>query len=135
MTSPGPDFPADVAISEAALDPSEIALLRCIDRLEEVLRRESRQLRDRQSVDFDRCNDRKAYALFEFSRLVRAIGRTPPVIVFRRLEELQAQLMENEQLLAQNVRALGEIADLLVNIISAESSDGTYSAPRGPGRR
>jgi hypothetical protein len=117
-----------IVLSDAALDGKRSALLGCVDRLARLIERESAALRERQSIDFEEFNTRKAHALLEFSRASRAFGasRSAPSVEAA-LTRLRDRLAENAELLDDRLRAMREIAGIMIYTIEMADSDGTYS--------
>lgn len=123
----GPSHGAIVP-SDVALDGKRAALLGCVERLARLIEQESAALRGRQSIDFEEFNSRKAHALLEFSRASRAFGapRSAPSVETA-LTRLRSGLAENAELLDDRLRAMREIAGIMINTIEMAESDGTYS--------
>lgn len=114
--------------SEAAMDGKRTAFLGCVERLARLIELESEALRAKDAIDFEEFNSRKAHALLEFSRASRAFGatRVAPAIEAE-LARLRARLLENAELLEHRLRAMREIAGIMICTIEMAESDGTYS--------
>jgi hypothetical protein len=117
-----------IVLSDAALDGKRSALLGCVERLGRLIELESAALRERQAIDFEEFNARKAHALLEFSRASRAFGapRSSPSVEAA-LTRLRDRLAENAELLDDRLRAMREIAGIMICTIEMAESDGTYS--------
>lgn len=103
------------------------ALVGCVDRLQQLIDRESEELKSGKSVDFDDFNARKTHALLEFMRASRkhAAPRSPTMEA--KLARLRDSLVENSSLLEQHLRAVREISGIMIRTIEMAESDGTYS--------
>jgi hypothetical protein len=126
--APVPSSRGAIVPSDAALDGKRSALLGCVERLARLVEQESVALRGRQAIDFEAFNARKAHALLEFSRASRAFGAPRPApSVESALMRLRAGLAENAELLDNRLRAMREIAGIMICTIETAESDGTYS--------
>ncbi|MBY6240594.1 hypothetical protein [Methylosinus sp. Sm6] len=121
--------------SDAALDGKRSALLGCVERLIRLIEQETIALRGREAIDFDEFNARKAHALLEFSRAWRAFGAPASApSVESALTRLRARLAENAELLNDRLRAMREIAGIMIYTIEMAESDGTYTMRVKPNR-
>lgn len=127
LTSAHPAETAE-ASDKAALTPaSEAAFIRCIERLEEMIDAETRILKSCARVDFEALNLRKTHALLEFTRVARNMPAQTSEPARRKLARLCERLAVNTEVLDQHLRAMQEIANLIVDCIRSDVSDGTYS--------
>jgi hypothetical protein len=113
-------------IAEAEVSGAELAFVRCIDRLDALITAETETLTARAPFDFDASNQRKTHALLE---LVRASRATPSELappLRDKVLALREKLNRNAELLDQHLRAMLEIASIMIATIRAEESDGTY---------
>jgi hypothetical protein len=110
------------------LDRSHLAVIGCIDRLDQLLDRETEALRNCAPIDFEDFNLRKSHALLELSRASRSATPLASTAIGARLMDLQAKLAENSLLLEQHLAAMREIATIMVRTIEMAESDGTYSS-------
>lgn len=115
-----------------AVDASQDALTRCIDRLREIIELETRILKQGGHVDFDALNQRKTHALLEFLQVSRTAPAQSATQIGDRIQSLRKLLAENALLLERRLQATQEITDLIVHHIRESESDGTYSI-RSPG--
>lgn len=106
---------------------AELALARCVDRLELLIDRETQALKTRVPIDFDDLNRRKTHALWEFSMMSRAMPAGDSSIIADRLGGLRSKLSENAGQLDLHLRAMVEISGIMIRNIRMEESDGTYS--------
>ncbi|PWB81685.1 MAG: hypothetical protein C3F11_14560 [Methylocystaceae bacterium] len=104
-----------------------MALIGCIERLEQLIERETEALRSLAPIDFEDFNMRKAHALLEFSRASRSISGPASDAIESSLARLRARLAENNSLLDQHLRAMREISGIMIKTIEMAESDGTYS--------
>ena len=104
-------------------------ILAAIERLIDVIERETRDLAGPGPVDYRAHSQRKSQGLLELSRLepklagVRSHPRARAA-----LAELLRRLDDNQKLLHARLRAARTIADVLARAIRDGQSDGTYSA-------
>jgi hypothetical protein len=108
--------------------------IRCSERVELLVRKETGELRACAPIDFEPSNLRKSRALMDFVRASRAPPAHMHPLVIERLQSLRTALDENSSTLEQHLRAAAEIADLMTSAIRAEESDGTYSIRLGSNR-
>jgi hypothetical protein len=117
------------------VDRSHLAFIGCIERLEELLDRETRGLKICARIDFEDFNLRKSHALLELSRASRSLTPGTSAMIKTRLVSLQAKLAENSLLLEQHLGAMREIAAIMIRTIEMDESDGTYSTRSSADRR
>jgi hypothetical protein len=110
------------------MDRADLAFIRCMDRLEHLIERETDALKFRAPLDFDEFNRRKTHALLEFLRMSRNVPDQKSDAVAARVAQFREKLSENALTLDQHLRAMVEIASIMIKSIEAEESDGTYSA-------
>ena len=113
--------------SDHAHEARRAAFIGCVDRLTRLIERESEALRTRANVDFEDFNARKTHALLEFSRASRAYAAPRSASIESKIENLRATLLENGKLLERRLRAMREIAGIMICTIEMAESDGTYS--------
>jgi hypothetical protein len=124
------EAPETSAKTEPLIGAAEIAFIRCIERLEELLDGETETLKCCVSVDFEALNLRKTHALLEFTRVARAMPTRISSLAEERLSRLRKKLATNAEILEQHVQAMLEITGIVVESIQSEDSDGTYSVRR-----
>lgn len=99
-----------------------------LGRLIDIIADENAVLRSNAIVPHNRYTEGKVLALRDLMGLQRSAAQMPLgkhlVSDLRRLKEL---LAENARLLKIHITAVGEVADLLVEHVRREESDGTYS--------
>lgn len=113
--------------SDHAQEARRAAFVGCVDRLTRLIERESEALRSRANMDFEDFNARKTHALLEFSRASRAYAAPRSAAIEAKVEFLRATLVENGKLLERRLRAMREIAGIMICTIELAESDGTYS--------
>ncbi|CAN2533804.1 hypothetical+protein [Methylocapsa aurea] len=113
--------------SDHAHEARRAAFIGCVDRLTRLIERESEALRSRATVDFEDFNARKTHALLEFSRASRAYATPRSATIESKIESLRVSLLENGKLLERRLRAMREIAGIMICTIEMAESDGTYS--------
>lgn len=129
------DGPAIAPVrNEAAQEARRAAFVGCVDRLTRLIERETEALRARSNIDFEDFNARKTHALLEFSRASRAYAAPRSASIESKLEHLRAMLLENGRLLEHRLRAMREIAGIMIHTIEMAESDGIYSARPSPER-
>ena len=105
------------------------ALLHLLGRIEGVLDEERRVLASGPIEDLDGIITRKNYLALDVTRIT---AHTPSIqldpAVRRSLERTAKQLAENSALLRRHIEAVGEISDLIAEIVNQASSDGTYTS-------
>lgn len=121
-----------VAATAAAL-----AINQTLDRLEAVIDQETAALDSHERVDFRDINQRKSQALLELTRMARQLSPADGTALAGRLNGLRSKLLDNQHMLEMHVKAIREIADLMVSVIGEAESDGTYGIvrPRQAGGR
>ncbi len=110
-------------------------ILGCIERIEELLERETSALKNCAPLDFEDFNLRKSHALLELSRVYRSPSAQISESILQRLRDLQSKLTENRLLLEQHLTAMREIASIMMRNAEMAESDGTYSKRVLQGRR
>ncbi len=112
--------------------PIEIlALLKAIDRLEQVVAQETQSLRAGETPAFEDLNYRKSHGLLELTRAMRLIDPKGIGDDLRdRLESFRDQLERNRLLLKTHLDATREISAILTAAIRDAESDGTYAPPQ-----
>jgi len=128
------DEPAEQPLSEAPSFSTDIAFVRCVERLEELIDSETRILKSCSRIDFEALNLRKTHALLEFMRVTRNMPPQTSSIAQLRLADLVKRLGANKDVLEQHLHAMQEITALIVDSIRKDESDGTYSR-KGASRR
>lgn len=118
---------ASVIESDPAAERSRSTFIGCIERLDVLIERETEALKTSAVIDFEDFNLRKTHALLEFSRASRSFAAPMSGAVEAKLNKLRARLTENSSLLDQRLRAMREIADIMIRTIEMAESDGTYS--------
>jgi hypothetical protein len=113
--------------SDHAHEARRAAFIGCVERLTRLIERESEALRSRANVDFEDFNARKTHALLEFSRASRAYAAPRSAAIESKIESLRETLVENGKLLERRLRAMREIAGIMICTIEMAESDGTYS--------
>jgi len=106
------------------------ALLRAVERTEELLDEETGALENRSTVDFVSFVRRKSQSLLEITRAARALKdfEVDPTVTDR-LAALKDKLERNQAVLRLHLEAVREVAELLVKTARDVESDGTYSMP------
>jgi hypothetical protein len=127
QASDGSGGSARRSVALAENNPTRLAFIGCVDRLESLIEKETEALKANAVIDFEDFNQRKTHALLEFSRVSRAFGAPASRAIEVRLERLQSRLAENSVLLETRLRAMKEIADIMIRTIEKAESDGTYS--------
>jgi hypothetical protein len=126
--SPGSLKPFVVLSPHAAL----AAVLVTIDRIEQVIDEETRELRRQKVANLRDFNHRKSQSLLELSRAVRGLGEAARDRRLQgKLESLRAKIGENLAVLGMHLAAAHEVSGIISRAIQEAESDGTYSA--GPG--
>jgi hypothetical protein len=106
------------------------ALLRAIERTEDLLNEETRALENRRAIDLVSFVRRKSQSLLEITRAARALKdfEVEPTVTDR-LAGLKEKLERNQAVLRLHLEAVREVAELLAKAARDVDSDGTYSMP------
>lgn len=110
-------------------DAKRSVFVDCIERLQRLIERESEAVKSNAAVDFEDYNARKTHALLEFTRASRAYSPPWSPAIEARMALLRVALVENNELLERRLRAMKEIAGIVIFAIEMAESDGTYSTP------
>jgi hypothetical protein len=105
-----------------------------MQRVENLLDRETEALLSRQPIDLKESNNGKSRALLELSlaaRLLEGIRIDPELA--RRLKALRGKLEANQAVLRRHLEAVREVANVVAETIQDVEWDGTYSQQVGPG--
>ena len=106
------------------------ALLRAVERTEDLLDEETFALKDRRAIDLVSFIRRKNEGLLEITRAARALSdyEVGPAVTDR-LAGLRDKLERNQAVLRLHLEAVREVAELLAKAARDADSDGTYSMP------
>lgn len=123
--------PPPVAMQEEPAAPSAAsrAMWAVLDRLEQAIDHETRELMALRSADFNRLNEIKSRLLLDASRALRAMrdeAGDGPLIA--RLSSLRLKLEHNRMAIGMHLEAVREIASAMTSTLIDAESDGTYSA-------
>lgn len=107
------------------------SFLDSINRIEELLEKETALLRSDSLIPFDELNRKKSYGLLELRHAIEALksagcrplGFDPSPALIR----LRALLQENRELLISHLHAAGTITTVIARAIQDYESDGTYT--------
>ncbi|WP_298423420.1 flagellar protein FlgN [Rhodoblastus sp.] len=103
------------------------ALQDALDRMEATIEQETAVLHENRVAELADFNHRKHQGLLEINRILRHFDAAELAGVGRaRVLRLVGKLEENQALLARSLKAVDEIAGLLMRAIEAAESDGTY---------
>jgi len=106
------------------------ALVRAIERIEDLLDEETGALKAYRAIDLVSFIRRKSQGLLELTRAARALnGYDVGAAVTDRLEGLKHKLESNQAVLQLHLEAVREVAELLTKVARDAESDGTYSMP------
>lgn len=114
----------------AALIPEghRTSLLTTIERLRDLVGRETRMLRSREPIEHSAFNLQKRQGLLELTRQLRGLaGMIPDAEICNRLGDLRVDLEKNSDALHLHLRAVQEISAIVSRTIQDAESDGTYS--------
>jgi hypothetical protein len=105
------------------------AFLMTIERLEQVIDLETRELGGFKVADLREFNHRKSQALLELSRVMRGLGDSGLGERGQaKLVRLRAKLDKNLSVLRMHLTAAQEVSAIIARAIQEADSDGTYSA-------
>ncbi|MFI5010901.1 MAG: hypothetical protein ACHQAY_00995 [Hyphomicrobiales bacterium] len=138
----GPSLPIPVAalpVVNAARQPAPLApaatlaaFVATIERLEQVIDQETRELRKNKAADLREFNHRKSQGLLELSRATRGLkGAALDEKARAKLTQLRVKLDANVSVLRMHLMAAQEISAVISHAIQDAESDGTYSATLG----
>lgn len=126
--SSAPSLPALPAPTDSMLG----AFNAVVDRIEQVVVRETDALSRRAPVDVGATVRQKRQGLLELTRLMRAMPATGPQGEARaRLARLATLLDRNQAVLDGHLRAVREVADIVAKVMRDAESDGTYTLRTG----
>lgn len=104
-------------------------LMKSLDRLEETLDMETAALMARDLSSLEEFTRRKSQCLLEISRIVRTAEiHALDQKATTRLQNLQAKIEANQDILRRHMHAVQEVAGIISNAIQNAESDSTYSA-------
>jgi hypothetical protein len=112
------------------------AVVRILERLEQVIEGETLALQERRNAELADFNHRKSHGLLELSRAIRTLNRSMDLAAIEpQLATLRDTLDRNHAVLKTHVAAVSEISTLVARAIRDSESDGTYgeSLRRGYG--
>jgi len=108
----------------------QTALLRAIERIDDLIEEETTALRAHRALDFVAFIRRKSQGLLELTQAARAVnGYDVEPVITDRLQDLKQQLERNRAVLQLHLEAVREVAELLAKAARDAESDGTYSIP------
>jgi len=116
-------------------DPSFAQLAAAVTRLEAVVDAETEMLKQGHPIDLGDMTARKSRGLYDLSRALRHIDISSERKVLEEpMRGLRQSLERNQAVLANHLRAVGEIAALMRKAVEMDETDGTYSIgrPYGP---
>lgn len=100
-----------------------------ISRIELAVEEETAAIRAGAAYDLKSSNARKSRYLYELSRATKDIGDANALAEYRtNIEQLRQTLARNETVIRAHMSAVGEIADLMQDVLQRAEADGTYSA-------
>lgn len=132
---------AAASMVEDARRPSVEVFFRAIERLEATIELETEALKRNDLAGLADFNRSKSLGLLELTRVIeacRAAGRAEfGVQTISRLSRLREAVEGNLAILQLHLRAVGEVAAIIVRAIDDYESDGTYAPmpAAGGGRR
>jgi galactokinase len=107
---------------------NDMMLMKSLDRLEETLDMETAALMARDLSNLEEFNRRKSQCLLEISRIVRTAEiHALDQNATKRLQDLQAKIEANQDILQRHMHAVQEVASIISNAIQVAESDSTYS--------
>jgi galactokinase len=107
---------------------NDMMLMKSLDRLEETLDMETAALMARDLSNLEEFNRRKSQCLLEISRIVRTAEiHALDQNATKRLQDLQAKIEANQNILQRHMHAVQEVASIISNAIQVAESDSTYS--------
>ena len=118
-----------VRIVDRPAGPGSSSISTILARLEEAVEDETSGLRADPRYDLRASNARKSRHLYELSRAMKSMASSDLGAQHREaLQRLRSRLDENEMVLKAHLSAVGEVADLLQDVIERHEADGTYSS-------
>lgn len=109
-------------------EPHRVTLLTTIERLRDIVGRETRMLRSRAPIELSGFNLQKRQGLLELTRQLRNLaGMIPDPEICNRLGDLRTDLQRNSDALQLHLKAVQEISAIVSRTIQDADSDGTYS--------
>jgi len=106
-----------------------------VHRLQELVERETAELRSRAPIDLQDYNVRKNRVLLELSRALRGFDIDQVDATFlARIATLRTKLNANRSVLETHIEAAREVSTVLADAVQEAESDGTYSRSAQYGR-
>lgn len=106
-------------------------IVAAIARLGAVIDAETELLGNGQPVDLRDVTARKSRGLYDLSRALRQVDNASERRILEEpMRGLRQSLERNQAVLANHLRAVGEIAELLRKAVEMDEADGTYSIGR-----
>ena len=100
-----------------------------ISRIELAVEEETAAIRAGAEYDLKSSNARKSRYLYELSRATKDISDASALLQYGpSIEQLRQTLARNETVIRAHMSAVGEIAELMQDVIQQAETDGTYSA-------
>ena len=107
---------------------------RTMQRIENLVERETEALRSRAGIDLRESNNGKSQALLELGLVARTLEGIPfDAELIKRLKALHGKLESNRAILRKHLEAVREIAGVISGTIQDVEWDGTYSQHGGAG--
>jgi hypothetical protein len=101
---------------------------RTMQRIENLVDRETEALRSRTEIDLRESNNGKSQALLELGLVARTLEGTPvDAELIQRFKALHRKLENNRAILRRHLEAVREIAGVVAGTIKDREWDGTYS--------
>ena len=117
--------PRHIPVSTVAQD--HITLIKCIDRINDLLDEEVQLLEQGRLDELERVNIRKAHILSEFSRHTQHHSLVESKEIQTYLDSCRLKAQRNFEALATYLRAVEDLNQMILDHLRKEESDGTYS--------
>ncbi len=108
-------------------DPTLIAFMAIVDRLESIVDAETESLHRNRSDRVGETGQRKRQGMLELARVMRVLTRGgTPTPVRERLDRFATKLEHNRSILDVHLRAVRDVAETIARTLREAESDGTY---------
>jgi hypothetical protein len=130
MTEPtSNNLPARQAAAAPALSVRLGNLPAIISRISQAVEEETAAIRAGSDYDLKSSNARKSRYLYELTRATKGMEDTEALTQYRdNIEQLRQTLASNETVIRAHMSAVGEVANLMQDVLQRAEADGTYSA-------
>jgi hypothetical protein len=100
-----------------------------LSRISQAVEEETAAIRAGADYDLKSSNARKSRYLYELTRATKGMEDSEALTQYRdNIEQLRQRLASNETVIRAHMSAVGEVANLMQDVLQRAEADGTYSA-------